>query len=195
MSVEGIIDRITADAEAEAKNIIVKAKNEAESIVEKGKKRAEEYFDLQRKKIDEKYRREKERRVLNRRLDRRKNLLQARQKWMNEAFSTAYRNLIDQPPEDYKTLVITLIERVSVSKDEEIVFGTKGNDALIEGIVKTLNSAKNSKFTQAEKRGEFPWGFVLRKGKVEINMSIDSLFKYKRTDLEQEVWGLFNADV
>ncbi len=195
MSVEGIIDRIIADAEAEAKDIIDKAESEAESILEKGKKRAEEYFDLQREKLDEKYRREKERRILNRRLDRRKNLLQARQKWMNEAFSTAYRNLIDQPPEDYKTLVITLIERVSVSKDEEVVFGTKGNDALIDGIVKTLNSEKSSKFTRAKKRGEFPWGFVLRKGKVEINMSIDSLFKYKRTDLEQEVWGLFNVDI
>jgi V/A-type H+-transporting ATPase subunit E len=195
MSVEGIIDRIISDAEAEAKNIIDRAEHEAKSILEKGKKRAEEYFDLQRKKLDEKYRREKERRILNRRLERRKNMLQARQKWMNEAFTTAYRNLIDQQSGDYKTLIITLIDRVSVSKDEEIVFGSKGDEALIDGIVKTLNSAKNSKFTRAEKRGEFPWGFVLRKGKVEINMSIDSLFKYKRTDLEKEVWGLFNADI
>ncbi len=195
MSVEGIIDRIIADAEVEAKNIIDEAEGEAESILEKGKQKAEEYFDRQKKRLDEKYRREKERRILNRRLDRRKNMLQARQKWMNKAFSMAYRNLVDQPPEVYKTLIASLIERVSVSKDEEVVFGKKGDDILIEEIVKTLNSSKNTKFTRAAERGEFPWGFVLRKGKVEINMSIDSLFKYKRTDLEQGAWGLFNANV
>jgi len=195
MSVEGIIDRIIADAGEKAKNIIEEAEGEAESILAKGRQEAEEYFDRQKKRLDEKYKREKERRILNRRLDRRKNMLQARQKWMNKAFSIAYQNLIDQKAEEYKRLIASLIEKVSVSKDEEIVFGKKGDDTLIEEIVKSLNSSKNMKFTRAAQRGEFPWGFVLRKGKVEINMSIDSLFKYKRTDLEQEAWGLFNADV
>jgi V/A-type H+-transporting ATPase subunit E len=195
MSVEGIIDRIIADAEAEAKKIIDEAKQEASAIKEKGKKEAEEYYERQLHLIDEKYRREKERAILNKRLEQRKNMLQARQKWMDRAFQDAYKRLLDQPKSDYKDLLIALIKRVSHTKDEEVIFGKKGEKKILEEIVAQLNNKDSGNFTLSKERRDFPWGFVLKKGKVEINMSIDSLFKYKRTDLEQKAWEIFNAGI
>lgn len=195
MSVEGIIDRIIADAEAEAKKIIDEAEQEASAIKEKGKKEAEEYYERQLHLIDEKYRREKERAILNKRLEQRKNMLQARQKWMDRAFQDAYKRLVDQPKSDYKDLLIALIKRVSHTKDEEVIFGKKGEKKILEEIVAQLNNKDSGNFTLSKERRDFPWGFVLKKGKVEINMSIDSLFKYKRTDLEQKAWEIFNAGI
>ena len=195
MSVEGIVDRIIADAEAEAKKIMDSAQEEARSISEEGKREAEKYFEKQKSLLDEKYRREKERMVLNKRLDQRKNMLRARQKWMDRAFSDAYKMLVDQPLSGYKQLVISLIDRVSHSQGEEVVFGRKGEEKFLEGLIKELNKRKKRKFTLSKERRDFPWGFVLKKEKVEINMSIDSLFKYKRVDLEQKAWEIFNADV
>jgi V/A-type H+-transporting ATPase subunit E len=195
MSVEGIIDRIIADAEAEAKKIIDEAKQEASAIKEKGKKEAEEYYERQLHLIDEKYRREKERAILNKRLEQRKNMLQARQKWMDRAFQDAYKRLVDQPKSDYKDLLIALIKRVSHTKDEEVIFGKKGEKKILEEIVAQLNKKDGGNFTLSKERRDFTWGFVLKKGKVEINMSIDSLFKYKRADLEQKAWEIFNAGI
>ena len=193
MSVEGIIDRIIADAQDEARSIIHDAEKEAESLEKQGMREADEYFDRRRAQLEEYYRREKERAILNKRLDQRKNMLQARQKWMDRAFSDAFEMLVDQPIDEYKELVIDLIVKVSRSNDEEVVFGKKGDAKFLEKLIAELNKKSKGKFAISKKRGDFPWGFILKKEKVEINMSIGSLFKYKRTDLERTVWEIFNA--
>ena len=97
--------------------------------------------------IDEKYRREKERMTLNKRLDHRKNMLQARQKWMDEAFSNGYKILIDQPLSEYKKLLISLIENVSQSRDEEVIFGSKGTKKFHDEVIKEINAKKGMKFS------------------------------------------------
>ena len=193
MSVEGIIDRIIADAQEEARSIIRGAEKEAGALEKEGMREADEYFERRKSQLDEHYRREKERAVLNKRLDQRKNMLQARQKWMDKAFSDAFEKLTEQPLEEYKGLVITLITKVSRTNDEEVIFGKKGDAKILDGIVTELNTKVKGKFSLSKKRGDFPWGFVLKKEKVEINMSIDSLFKYKRAELERKVWEIFNA--
>ncbi len=193
MSVEGIIDRIIADAQEEAGSIIHGAEKEAGALEKEGVREADEYFERRKSQIDGHYRREKERAVLNKRLDQRKNMLQARQKWMDRAFSDAFEKLTEQSSEEYKGLVVDLITKVSRTNDEEVIFGKKGNAEYLEGIVAELNKKAKGKFSLSKKRGDFPWGFILKKEKVEINMSIDSLFKYKRTELERKVWEIFNA--
>jgi vacuolar-type H+-ATPase subunit E/Vma4 len=193
MSVEGIIDRILADAQEEARSIIHGAENEAGALEKEGMREADEYFERRKAQLDEHYRREKERAILNKRLDQRKNMLQARQKWMDRAFSDAFKMLVDQPLDEYKELVISLIAKVSRSNDEEVVFGKKGDAKFLEKLITELNKKTKGKFSISKKRGDFPWGFILKKEKVEINMSISSLFKYKRSELERKVWEIFNA--
>jgi V/A-type H+-transporting ATPase subunit E len=195
MSVEGIIERIIAEAETEAKQITSDAQREAQSIREQGKREAEEYFEKQKALLEEKYKKETERRVLTKRLDQRKNLLNARQKWMDRAFSNAYQKLFDQPFADYKNLMVTLVQKVSQTKDEVILFGQKGEGNFLEEVIGELNEKTKGNFSLSKKRGDFPWGFILLKDKVEVNMSIDSLFRYKRNDLEQKAWEIFHADL
>ncbi len=195
MSVEGIIDRIISDARHEADNIMGEAEHQAKLIEEENGREAQEYFEKQRELLDERYRKDKERAILNRRLEERKSVLASRQAWMDRAFEDARKRLVEQPMKEYQQLMSQLIDTVSSSRDEEIQFGKKGQDKELKTIVNELNKAKGSKFTFAAERGDFPWGFVLRKGKVETSMSIESLFKYKRNDLEQKAWELFDADV
>lgn len=195
MSVEGIKDRIIADAKKEAVKIIDHAKEEAKSIIDTGKREAEEYFEKKRTLLEDEYRKEKERAILNKRLELRKKLLEARQVWMDRAFSDAYKRLVDQDLKEYKDLMVLLISKVSRSKDEQIIFGKKGEHKYLKEIVDELNEKTKGDFTLSKVRRDFPWGFVLKRESVETNMSIDSLFKYKRNDLEQKAWELFNADV
>jgi V/A-type H+-transporting ATPase subunit E len=195
MSVEGIQARIIEDATKEAKEIIDRAQAEARTILAAGKSEAEEYYERQIKLLDEQYRREKERTILSKRLELRKKLLDARQHWMDTAFHDAYQGLVEQDDAKYKNLMIALIGKVSSRRDEEIIFGKKGSQKLLKEIVDGLNKKTGGSFTLSKQRGNFPWGFILRKGSIETNMSIDSLFKYKRGDLEQRAWEIFNADV
>jgi V/A-type H+-transporting ATPase subunit E len=193
MSVEGIVERIIADARKEAEEILEKTREQERRILEEGEREAREYHDRQAARLAERYRREKEWAVLNRRLQERKALLEARQEWMDRAFTGAYRKLADQPDREYAALMEKLIAATSATRDETVVFGAKGDDALLKKIIDNVNSSLQGSFTLAERRGEFPWGFVLRTGKVETKMSIDSLFTYRRADLEQKAWELFNA--
>ena len=199
MSVEGIIEKILSDATSVSRAVVESAEKEAESIRAEEKREAAEYYEKQRALLEEHFRKEKERAVLNKRLETRKNTLGARQQWLERAFNEAYKALIDQPLPVYKETLLRLIGTASKSKDEEIVFGRKGNKAFFEEIIaeiKKSNGAGESgaKFTLSPDRGDFPWGFILKKGKVEINVSIDSLFKYRRADLEQKAWETFDAD-
>jgi len=195
MSVEGIIDRIIKDAKREADDIMGEAKRQALAIDKDNEQDAQEYYERQRELLHERFRKEKERAILNRRLEQRKRILTTRQAWMDRAFDEARKKLLEQPIKEYKQLAKSLIAHVSSTRNEEILFGTKGGDGDVKAIVSELNRETGGTFSLADKRGDFEWGFVLRKGKVETNMSIESLFKYKRNDLEQKAWELFDADV
>ncbi len=193
MSVEGIIERILSDAQMQAEEIKKHADQRASAVVEEGKQEAEKYFEKQKKRLEDKYNQEKEHAVLNRRLQQRKQILEARQKWMDAAFEAAYKKLVKQPFADYRELMKKLILRVTATKDETVVFGAKGEDKELKKLIDELNSEAKSSFTLSKERGGFSWGFILRRGKIETSMSIDSLFRYKRNDLEQKAWELFNA--
>ena len=195
MSVEGIIDRIMTDAKGEVDSILSEAGRQEKAIGEENAREAQEHYDRQCELLDEKYRKEKERAILNRRLDERKSVLMTRQTWMDRAFDEARSRLVDQSMNEYQQLMRQLIATVSSARDEEVQFGTKGDEKELKSVITELNKQTGGKFTLSEERGDFPWGFILRKGKVETNMSIESLFKYKRNDLEQKAWELFNADV
>lgn len=196
MSVEKIIEKIIADAKKEATQIIEEAEEQARTIHDQHKREADGYFHGQRKRLEERYRREKERAILNRRLEMRKNILHARQEWMEKAFSDAYKRLVEQPISEYKTLIINLIQHASGSdKKQEIIFGTKGSEKELQTVVDELNKKTGGRFTLSQERGEFSWGFILKKGNVVTDMSIDSLFKYRRTELEQKAWEIFNAEL
>ena len=195
MSIEGIQTRIIEDAKKEAVSIVEEAKKEAKAIDEANIKDAEYYFEKKLKLLDEKYSKEMERTILSKRLTLRKKLLDARQKWMYKAFQDAYQGLVHQDLGEYKDLMIELISKVSLHKDEEIIFGKKGDEKLLGQVLDELNRKMKGNFALSKKRRDFSWGFILRRGNVETNMSIDSLFRYKRNDLEQKAWEIFNADV
>ena len=195
MSVEGIIDRILSDAKGEVDSILSEARQQGKAIQEENEREAQAYYDRQHELLEEKYRKEKERAILNRRLDERKSVLQTRQTWMDRAFDEARSRLVDQSMNEYGQLMKQLIVAVSSARDEEVQFGTKGEDKELTSLVNELNRETGGSFSIAKERGDFSWGFILRKGKVETNMSIESLFKYKRNDLEQKAWELFDADV
>jgi vacuolar-type H+-ATPase subunit E/Vma4 len=194
MSVEGIIEKIIADARSEVRKIIEESEREAGAIHEEEKREAAAYFEKQKGLLDEHYRKEKERAVLNKRLEMRKTTLGTRQEWMDKAFADAYRRLVDQPLGEYKQTLLQMIGSASQSKDEEVCFGRKGDRKFFEEVIRELNGKTGGRFTLSPEDGGFPWGFILKKGKVVVNVSIDSLFKYRRTDFEQKAWELFNAD-
>ena len=195
MSVEGIQARIIEDAKKQAGAIVEEAKKEAEAILKTGKSNAEEHFQRQADLLDERYRQNKERTILSKRLELRKKLLDARQRWMDTAFDEAYQALVGQDDREYRDLMVNLIAKVSSHKDEEIIFGKKGDKKILKEIVDRLNSKSGGAYTLSKERRDFQWGFVLKRGSIETNMSIDSLFKYKRDDLEQKAWEIFDADV
>jgi vacuolar-type H+-ATPase subunit E/Vma4 len=195
MSVEGIRKRIMDDAKKEVKAVSDAAKKEADAVLAEGQAEADEYFERHKKLLEERYSKERDRAVLSKRLELRKKLLDRKQRWMERAFEEAYTMLTAQEDKPYRDLMIDLIAKVSSCNNEEVVFGKKGDEALLKEIIRGLNSKTGGSFTISKKRGGFDWGFILKTGRVETNMSIDSLFKYKRGDLEQRAWEIFDADV
>ncbi len=195
MSIESILERILSDAQSEADEIIKKAEEEAKRIIEKEKSEAEEYFKKRLSEIDHHYKREKERAILNKRLEVRKNILGAKRGWMNKAFEEAFDRLKNESIEEYSTHIKGLIKSIPDVKDGELIFGRKGDDNFLKKLVDEINKREKTSFKLIKDREDFEWGFILRRGKIETNLSLESLFTYSRADIEQKAWEILNAGV
>lgn len=193
MSIKSILERILSDAEKEAYKIIKKAEDEANSIIEKEKQEAEEYFKNRLMEIEQHYKREKERAILNTRLEVRKNILGAKQRWMDRAFNEAFEKLKNETLEEYSNHIKSMLGTITDVKDGELSFGKKGDDNFLKKLVDEINRREKTNFKLMKNRENFDWGFILRKGKVETNFSLESLFTYSRPEIEQKAWGIFNA--
>lgn len=87
MSLESILNRILNEANAEAEKIIQDANRQAEKIIQDAKLAADALYQdiISRAKAD--YEHQKQRLIVNARLEYKKNLLESKQEFINEVFN------------------------------------------------------------------------------------------------------------
>jgi len=192
MSLEKIIERIERDAQNEVDRIKGRASIAADEIIKKAQAEAEKLKAQALEDARNEAEQRRQRIISTARLDLRKALLAEKQKAIDAAFHQAIESLINMEAAEYRRVIKDMILPNVQTGDEEIILSDQDKARLGEDLLEEINhqlaeSGKRGNLTISQDTYNMLGGFVLRRGKIELNSSFESLFKSSRGDLESEV--------
>jgi V/A-type H+-transporting ATPase subunit E len=199
VSLEAIVDKILKDArdqtsriEGESRAKIQSIQSECEETVralqETSSKRAERLAEDQRRRL-----------LSMAELDIRKEVLALKQEMIGTAFERAISKLLEQGEESYSTLLKKLILDADLEGDEELILNQKDRERIGDVLIRELNEA----FSKTGKKRELrlsreirpiKGGVILRRGRKEVNCSLESIIYSKRDSLEATVARILFPD-
>lgn len=103
----------------------------------------------------------------------------------------------DLPDEQYRKLCTRLILEAVETGDEEVVVDksdSRINQEFINQVNQQLSSARKGNLRLSDERQNLGAGFILKRGKVKTNVSLDVLMDQAHKELEIELAkGLFTG--
>jgi V/A-type H+-transporting ATPase subunit E len=190
MEAEQVVEKILADAKAEADKIKKQADDQEAAEQAKLSEQLDEYkkqTEILAKKAGE----DKKSHILAAaRMDIAKQYLAEKRKILGEVFEQARRQLQDLPDEEYRALIKKLILDAVETGDEEVVVDTKEkriDREFIKKINSELASGKKGDLRLSDQKQDIGAGFILKRGKIKTNVSMEVLLGQARKELEIEL--------
>jgi len=199
MSIESLVDKILDDTRKTAAEIERKVLEEVKDREKSAEKEIQRITESAREKAERSMTERKQRMLSMADLEERKTVLTVKQELIEEAFGRAIDKVLSLGPEAYGTFVINLILQADPVGDEEVVFNQKDRDRLGDGWVKRLNR----QLIENKKRGEMRiagetrsirGGAILKRGRKEVNCSIESVILSKRNQMEAKIASVLFTD-
>ena len=197
MNAEQVVQKILAEANAEAEKIVSEAKAKA---AEQGTQLDAEIseFEARSTQLAKDAAEDKLQRMLaGARMDNAKKTLAAKVAILDSVFAKAKTAVTELPDDQYLLLMTGLIKRAVETGDEEIIIGkneSRINEAFISKINKTLGSGFKGNLRLSAERADIAGGFILSRGKVQVNASTDVLIESLRESMEMELSQILFAD-
>jgi len=187
MEADQVIEKILTDAKAEAEKI----KKQAEETQAAEQAKLDEQLKEHNKQTDilaEKAAEDKKLHLLAAaRMDIAKQHLAEKRKIIDDVFDQARTQLQNLPDDQYTTLMTKLMLEAVETGDEEIIIG-KNEKRIDQKFVKQINRELGPGFKGnlrlANERHNLTGGFILRRGKIKNNVSLDILLARARKELE-----------
>jgi V/A-type H+-transporting ATPase subunit E len=190
MSVKEVVDKILADANGEAERIRSEA---AEALKAQDDNLAEQLaaYEKETQMLAAKAAEDKKQRMLAAtRMDIRKDILTRKVALIEEVFAKARQQIKSLSDEDYEQLISSLMQKAVETGDEKVVIGTSErriNDRLIKNVNRQLGTGYKGNLHLSQTRANIDGGFILERGRMQVNVSIDVLLAQARVDLEMEL--------
>ena len=187
MEATQVVDKILADAKAEAQKI--KKQTDSSEAAEQTKlnEQLDEYkkhTEILAKKAGE----DEESHILAAaRMDIAKQLLTEKRKILDDVFEQARQQLQNLPEQDYRGLCTKLMLEAVETGDEEVIVDKKDNrinQDFIDQVNQQLSSKGKGELKLSEQKQDIGAGFILRRGKIKTNVSLDVLLEQARKELE-----------
>jgi V/A-type H+-transporting ATPase subunit E len=198
MQAEQVIEKILSDARAEAARI----NKEAEEREAGERARPDEEisrFDEQTQAMAAKAAtEERSQRLAVARMEASKEYLAAKGEIMDEVFAKAHEQFLKLPDAEYRDLMARLMVAAAESGDEQVVVGRKDSridQALIDAVNGKLKDRSKGALKLSDEKQDLAGGFILRRGRIRTNVSVDVLVGQAREALEIELAkDLFSKD-
>lgn len=185
-----VVEKILADARAEAEKIKKQAGETQAAEQTKLDEQLSEYrkqTDIIAKKAGED---KKAHLLAAARMDIAKQLLAEKRKILDEVFDQARQQLGNLPDEQYCKLMTKLMLEAVETGDEEVIIDKKEkriDQKFIKNINQQLGSYRKGNLKLSEEKANLTRGFILRRGKIKNNVSIEVLLAQARKELEIEL--------
>jgi len=190
MEAEQVVEKILADAKTEADKIKKQADDQEAAEQAKLAEQLDEYkkqTEILAQKAGED---EKSHILAAARMDIAKEYLAEKRKILDEVFEQARRQLQDLPDEEYRALIKKLILDAVETGDEEVVVDTNEgriDQEFIKEINRELGPGYKDNLRLSDERQDMGAGFILKRGKIKTNVSIEVLLGQARKELEIEL--------
>ena len=190
MNAKEVVDKILAEAHAEADVI----RDEAQREVSEESAR----FDAQIGTFKEETESlcaaaaaERKSRILAAsRMEMKKAYAQVKGRLLDAVFAKAKDLITSLPDEEYEDFISELMVKAAESGDEEVVIGrseTRIDQHLVKKVNRQLGLGFKGNLRMASDRADIGSGFILRRGKVQVNVSAEVLIAQGREALEVEL--------
>ena len=187
MEAEQVIEKILADAGAEAEKI--KKQADEKDAAEQAK--FNEQLDGHKKQTNalaEKLGSEKKLHLLAAaRMNIAKEHLAEKCRFLDEVFDQARQQLQNLSDDQYKTLCTNLMLEAVETGDEEVIIDTNEkriDEKFIKQINQKLGPERKGNLKLSDQTQSIGAGFILKRGKIKNNVSLDVLLTQARKELE-----------
>lgn len=190
---EKMQSQILSEAESSAKEILDQAKKEAEGIVEEARKRAEAECRRISEKSEVEVKGLEERAVSSSDLQRRKELLQAKQEVISQMLDQAYESLLCADEKDYFDMLRKMLRKFVLPQEGEICFSKEDLERMPKGFqeeIQAIAKEKGGALALSEEVRSVRGGFVLIYGGIEENCTFRAMFNSKKDELSDKVHAL-----
>jgi V/A-type H+-transporting ATPase subunit E len=190
MDAEQVIEKILTDAKAEAEKI--KKQAEENEVAEQAKLREQlSEYQEQTKALAQKAAKDKRAHLLAAaRMDIAKQFLAEKRKILDEVFAQARKQLQNLTDEDYLKFMTRLILQAVETGDEEVIVDsseTRIDQKFIKNINRRLSPGYKGNLRLSDETNNLGGGFILKRGRIKNNVSIEVLLTQARKELEIEL--------
>jgi V/A-type H+-transporting ATPase subunit E len=190
MEAQSVIDKILADAQAEAERITGEAEEKESLEQAKLTSQLQEYKRQTEILADRAGKDEKSHILAAARMEIAGELLAEKRKILDEVFELARRQLKSLPDDEYGKLITRLMLGAVETGDEEVILDKNENridQQFINMVNQQLCSSKKGNLRLSEEEQDIEGGFILRRGRIKTNVSFDVLLDRARKELEIEL--------
>ncbi len=190
MEAKEVVEKILSDARAEAEKVKKQAEgNEAAEQAKLGEQL--DKYKKQTEALAQKAGKDKKLHLLAAaRMDIAKEYLAGKRKILDEVFAQARKRLQNLPDDDYRKLMTKLMLGAVETGDEEVIIDNNEariDQAFIKQVNSKLSPGQKGNLRLAEERLNLGGGFILRRGKIKNNVSLEVLLAQARKELEIEL--------
>lgn len=186
MSLEDIKSKIIGDARKEAERILKEAEERREKILKKARDEIDKLIEEAKSETEELKRREIGRRRVVAELENKKQMLAAKRRLLDEVFEEARKQIENLSRRDYLGFFEKLLDRAVEAKSEKVILGKE--EKLIDAkFIESLNKKKGWNLRLSRGRGDFKRGLILSRGDVDVNLSLEAIFRDIREKWEDRV--------
>ncbi len=190
MEAEQVTEKILADAKAEAEKI----KKQADDKEAAEKARLNEQLSNYKKQTDiiaQKAGEDKKAHLLAAaRMDIAKDYLAEKRKILDEVFAQARQKLKNLPDGEYCKLMTKLMLKAVETGDEEVIVDNNEkriDQKFIKNINRELGPGYKGNLRLSGEKQNLGGGFILKRGKIKNNVSLEVLLNQARKELEIEL--------
>lgn len=187
MEAEQVVEKILADAKAEAEKIAKQALEKEAAEQARLTEQLDQYTkqtEILAKKAGED---EKSHVLAAARMDIAMQFLAEKRKILDEVFGQARDKLHELPDDQYVKLCTKLMIEAVETGDEEIVIDTNENridQEFIKQVNRELGPGYKGNLRLSGQKQDLGAGFILKRGKIKTNVSVDVLLEQARKELE-----------
>jgi V/A-type H+-transporting ATPase subunit E len=190
MEAQSVIDKILADAGAEAEKITKEAQQK-EAAQQANLAAQLQQYNKQTDSLAQKAAKDEESHILAAaRMEIAKEFLAEKRKILDEIFELSRRQLQSLPDDQYRNLITKLLLEAVETGDEEVIVDKNEyriDQQFIDQINQRLSSGEKANLRLSQDRADIEGGFILRRGKIKTNVSFDVLLAHARNELEIEL--------